>query len=207
MRKVIFTEEQLRRIIGEDVNGFVLDVSDGSEAPDNAYGTQVFSDYPDKDVETDVTTTDNFSRKKNRVNRLFARSRTYESINESNFDDAVGQNFGKNEKETIMAQGNSENSGKMLKNISNDIANGGTRNNTNQVRISRLKQQKKDDPAMFARNGGDKTLKALKSATRKVSTTNSTAQTDRNANPLTITPDAGNGTGNGHHNDNVIYYY
>ena len=106
-----------------------------------------------------------------------------------------------------MAQGNSENSGKMLKNISNDIANGGTRNNTNQVRISRLKQQKKDDPAMFARNGGDKTLKALKSATRKVSTTNSTAQTDRNANPLTITPDAGNGTGNGHHNDNVIYYY
>ena len=105
-----------------------------------------------------------------------------------------------------MAQSTDKNAGKMLKNISNDIQNGGARNNTNQVRLSRLKDQKQNDPAAFARNGGEQTMKALKNSTRKVSTVNSIPQTNADS-VLTDAPDIRKGTGKGNNSNNVIYYY
>lgn len=209
MRKVTFTEAQIRKILGEAADDFMLNLGDEGEIPGNAYGTQVFVNNIDPDANDDVTTTDNFSRKKSRTNRLFARSRTYESVNESTFDDNRGLNFGKNEKETIVSQGQSGNAGKMLKNISNDIDNGGTRNNTNQVRIHRLEVQKKEDPVAYANNGGDNTLKALKNATNKVSSVNTAVKDAMGSSPIAQTPDARKGTGAGHHknNGNTIFYY
>ena len=51
--------------------------------------------------------------------------------------------------------------GKMANNISKEMKKGGSRLNTTEVRLNRLEQQKKNDPATFAQNGGDKTIKAL----------------------------------------------
>jgi hypothetical protein len=209
MRKVTFTEEQMRRILGEAADDFILNLGDSGEIPGNAYGTEVFTNNIDPDANDDVTTADNFSRKRSRTNRLFARTRTYESVNESTFDDNRGLNFGKNEKDAIVSQSASDNAGKMLKNISKDINNGGTRNNTNQVRLSRLQAQKKSDPVAYAKNGGDNTVKALKNATRKVSSTNTAVKTAFDNSPINQTPDANKGAGKGHHENNEasIYYY
>ena len=209
MRKVIFTEQQIKRILGEDAADYLNSLDVAAEIPDNAYGTQVFVNNVDKDAEDNVTTTDKISRNKNRSNsggRLFARSRTFESVNESSFDDTKTKNFGKNAKENIL-NGAGEGAGKMLNNIANDINNGGTRNNTNQVRLSRLRKQEKEDPVTFAKNGGKETIKALEDSVGKEKNKHS-VPTQSNSNPIGITPNATSGTGKGHHSNNeTIYYY
>lgn len=209
MRKVIFTEEQIKRILGEDAADYLNNLDVAAEVPDNAYGTQVFVNNVDKDAEDNVTTTDKISRHKNRSNsggRLFARSRTFESVNESTFDDNRTKNFGKSAKENIL-KGSGKGAGKMLNNLANDIENGGTRNNTNQVRLSRLRKQEKEDPLTFAKNGGKETLKALEDSVRK-ETSKQTTFPQNNKGIESITPNSMSGTGPGHHsNKETIYYY
>lgn len=209
MRKVIFTEEQIKKIVGEDVADYLNNIDNAGEVPDNAYGTEVFVNNVDKDSEDNVTTTDRVARHKNRSNsggRLFARSRTFESVNESSFDDTRTRNFGKNAKENIL-NGAGEGAGKMLNNLANDINNGGTRNNTNQVRLSRLRKQAKEDPITFMKNGGKQTLKALEDSVGKEQSKQSTMSPSLD-NTVANTPDAMKGTGTGHHSDKeAIYYY
>lgn len=209
MRKVIFTEEQIKKIVGEDVADYLNNIDNAGEVPDNAYGTEVFVNNVDKDSEDNVTTTDRVARHKNRSNsggRLFARSRTFESVNESSFDDTRTRNFGKNAKENIL-NGAGEGAGKMLNNLANDINNGGTRNNTNQVRLSRLRKQAKEDPITFMKNGGKQTLKALEDSVEKEQSKQSTMSPSLD-NTVANTPDAMKGTGTGHHSDKeAIYYY
>ena len=209
MRKVIFTEEQIKKIVGEDVADYFNNIDNAGEVPDNAYGTEVFVNNVDKDSEDNVTTTDRIARHKNRSNsggRLFARSRTFESVNESSFDDTRTRNFGKNAKENIL-NGAGEGAGKMLNNLANDINNGGTRNNTNQVRLSRLRKQAKEDPVTFMKNGGKQTLKALEDSVGKEQSKQSTMSPSLDST-VANTPNAMKGTGTGHHSDKeTIYYY
>ena len=209
MRKVIFTEEQIKKIVGEDVADYFNNIDNAGEVPDNAYGPEVFVNNVDKDSEDNVTTTDRIARHKNRSNsggRLFARSRTFESVNESSFDDTRTRNFGKNAKENIL-NGAGEGAGKMLNNLANDINNGGTRNNTNQVRLSRLRKQAKEDPVTFMKNGGKQTLKALEDSVGKEQSKQSTMSPSLDST-VANTPNAMKGTGTGHHSDKeTIYYY
>lgn len=201
MRKVIITESQLEYILRE--TSYPLNNKTSAEMPDNAYGTEVAVNNLDKDAGEDVTITDNPSHKKTMSNRLFARTR---NVCEAEFDDNRSQNFGKNEKQNIVATANNG-GGKMVTNLANDIQNGGARNNTNQVRASRLKAQEKSDPVTFAKNGGKATLNALKSSTTKESNKNNAIPQVDNVN-LQI-PNQNNGIGNGHHSENEgnIYYY
>lgn len=212
MRKVIFTEEQIKKIVGEDVADYLNNVDIAAEIPGNAYGTEVSTDLnPDtaQNPKKKIPTTDKISRHKNRSNsggRLFARSRTFESVNESSFDDTRTRNFGKNAKENIL-NGAGEGAGKMLNNLANDINNGGTRNNTNQVRLSRLRKQAKEDPVTFMKNGGKQTLKALEDSVGKEQSKQSTMSPSLDST-VANTPNAMKGTGTGHHSDKeTIYYY
>lgn len=202
MRKIRITEKQLLHILKE--TSYPLDLSTSSDMPCNASGVEVAVNNMDKDADNDVTITDNPSHKRALSNRLFARSR---NICESNFDDNRNQNFGKNEKENIKKVANT-NGGKMVKNLANDIENGGARNNTNQVRISRLEKQKKKDPVAFNNNGGAKVLNALKSSTKKECNRNASEPKQLN-NSMDMQLKPLNNKTENHHSENEgnIYYY
>ena len=70
--------------------------------------------------------------------------------------------FGKNNDDYINHTANA-NGGKMASNIAGEINSNkkGSRNNTNQVRVSRMEDYKQNDPELFAKNGGEKTLNIL----------------------------------------------
>jgi len=203
--RIIITESQLKYILKEEC--YPLNIKDGTDIPDNIYGTQVAVNNLDKDASDDVTITDNPSHKRAMSNRLFARSR---NVCEAEFDDNRSQNFGKNEKSNIISTANNS-GGKMVSNLANDIQNGGARNNTNQVRASRLKAQKKNDPITFIKNGGNETLNALKSSTTKESNKNALTNVNSvQSNPMMQVPNQNKGTGKGHshgENEGNIYYY
>ena len=207
MRKVIFTEEQINRILGEGSDMFLDNFEEVKEIPKNAYGQEVFSDLgnADKDVpKNDVTTLDNKSQKMCGGHPFSVRKRR---VYESNFDDERVKNFGKNEKSAIVGQANSGNGGKMIKNIAKEIANGGSKVGTGYKRINDLEKEKKENPALFASNGGNETLKALKSSVTKSSNSHKT-QSPKLDSVMTQTPDVNKGSGKGHHSEQEnVYYY
>ena len=73
MRKVLFTEAQMKRILGES---YPLSTK-GGEVPGNAYGTEVSTNMTnvDADNKPSVTTTDKIAKEKTVGNRWFANSR------------------------------------------------------------------------------------------------------------------------------------
>ena len=208
MRKVIFTESQIKRILGEGNDMFLGDLDTAKEIPSTAYGDEVFTNVGniDNDDDPDVTVPDKFLKRRTRNNRLFARTRTYESVNESNFGDVRSNNFGKKETENIKSLA-ANGGGKMVKNIRKDIENGGTRDNTQRVRKSRLEKQKKENPVLFAKNGGNEMLRTLKSTTEKESAKQKSVST-ANSNLDTVFGNFQKDSGNGHHKEegNVYYY-
>lgn len=71
MRKILFTESQMRKILesegldnGLDVGGGYLDQDDGSEAPVNATGYEVFTDPTNDTRDGSVVTTDKIGNSK-----------------------------------------------------------------------------------------------------------------------------------------------
>ncbi len=57
--------------------------------------------------------------------------------------------------------------GKMANNISSEMKKNGSRLNTTEVRLNRLKQQKNNDPLTFAKNGGEATVRALETIKKR----------------------------------------
>ena len=208
MRKVIISERQLNNFLGEDYGTYLGDVKDSNGIPDNAYGTQVFTDNTDDDAVPNVTTGDNISQKRANSNFLFHRGHHGTVCEE--LDDEKSY-LGKKSKAYIQ-QVAQNGGGKMSKNIANKMENGGQRLNTTEVQKSRLKKEKKENPVLFAANGGNNTVKALDSMAKKqrnfgraLSDTEKT--TNVSNNPNIIIPDANKGTGKGHHSNNNVYYY
>lgn len=201
----MFTEKQMERILGEDLDIFLNKSSEGDgEINGNAFGNEVFSNLGNADDDvpnSDVTDADALSQKLAGGHPFSTRKRR---VYESNFDDERSNMFGRNEKQQI-----STFNGKMAKNLSKEL-NGeksAPRQNTLEVRASRLKQQKKSDPVTYAKNGGKQMEKALKSATNKMKAKHGVAQEIKD-NSMQQMPNANKGTGKGHHSEQEnVYYY
>ena len=97
--------------------------------------------------------------------------------------------------------------GKMVKNVSAEISSnkGGTRNNTNQVRISRMEDQKVNDPAAYAKNGGDATLKILKSQVKKTSAIHNAVHGE-DEKKTNVNPNVTSKTSEKKPNNGIIYF-
>lgn len=208
MRKVLFTEAQITKIMGEGILPYLSDAGNAADMPDNAYGTDIAVNNMDKDANPDVTTTDNFLKKRSniRYGYLAGTRRNFEESIQEDLDNEKVQGFGKNSDEFIANA--AQNGGKMISNVANRIQNGGQRLNTTEVELSRMKDAKKLDPVTYAKNGGDKMVKILKNTANRQRNSAASLR-DANANsqidtPLP-TPNVNKGTGKGHSTPKVYY--
>lgn len=209
MRKVLFTEAQLRRIIGEDVDGY-LDLMPAKDVPDNAAGYQVFSNPENIGADDDnakSVDTDNISLKKV-PGRVPFRRWGGAFLGEEVMDDMDVRKSGPIAKQKIANAAAA--GGKMANNMNSEKkATLGTlykrkhdlENNPNSLAMNG-KAVKKEIDAEIRR--AQNTGKAQRSADKNLkSITNS---------PLTQVPNAKKGTGKGHHSgeeteNGTIYYY
>ena len=176
MRKIRITESQYRRILESEEMGFPLDKKADDGKPDNFNGDKVAVDNVDKDAPNDVTIPDTIKRAKKGwfgMNRWPAFQRLPEG---RELDNMQNSGFGMKSDAVINAQAKNG-GGKMVQNVAGEINSNtrGSRNNTNQVRISRMEDDKENNPANFQKNGGDAMLKILKSQVDKTSTTSKAA--------------------------------
>lgn len=169
MKKIRITESQWEKILMAE-SAYPLDLKSDDEKPANFTEYEVAVNNNDPDAESNVTIGDKISKSETKpgwfgMNRYPAMHRLPES---AELDNAENSGFGVNNDAFINKSAKS-NGGKMVSNISNEINSDkrGSRNNTNQVRISRMENYKKNSPELFMKNGGDKMLDILKSQTKK----------------------------------------
>lgn len=172
MRKIRITESQYNKILESEL-GYPLDVKGDDEKPANFTGYEVAVDNTYNGAPDDVTTTDTVSTKRSRrgwfgMNRWPAMHRLPEG---RELDNRQNSGFGMKYDAQIAAKANNG-GGEMVKNVHDEIQSGtrGSRNNTNQVRISRMEDDKVNNPENFKKNGGEEMLNILKSQTSKTST-------------------------------------
>lgn len=118
MKKVIFTENQLKRIIGEDFTSYLPNEFDAKDVPDNSYGTEITtSDKLENGEMGDMPTTDKIRRMKSTQGPFTGYfGRTYGRIYEDN-QDLVNNRFGINStiRQDIENSANEEEKKKFLK--------------------------------------------------------------------------------------------
>ena len=151
-------------------SAYPLDVKNDDGKPDNFTEYEVAVNNTDNDAPDNVTIGDKIGKEETKpgwfgMNRYPAMHRLPES---AELDNAKNSGFGINNDKFINNIADS-NGGKMVSNISGEINSKkrGSRNNTNQVRASRMEKYKETDPELFIKNGGQKTLDLLKSQTKK----------------------------------------
>lgn len=174
MRKIRITESQLKAILEYEGTAYPLDTKADDGKPANFCGDEIAVNNLDPDAPNDVTTTDNVSKKRARRAQFginTARvSGAYRLEEGKELDNKQSSGFGM--KYDALINNKAENGGgKMINNVANEINSDtrGTRNNTNQVRISRMEDDKVNNPQRFQQNGGDDMLNILKAQTKKES--------------------------------------
>lgn len=172
MRKIRITESQYNKILESEL-GYPIDVKGDDEKPANFTGDEVAINNIDRDAPNDVTT--NIYRSRRGwfgMNRWPAMHRLPEG---KELDNRQNSGFGMKYDTQIAAKAN-DGGGKMIKNVHAEIQSDtrGSRNNTNQVRISRMEDDKVNNPENFKKNGGEEMLNILKSQTSKTSTAHKT---------------------------------
>lgn len=197
MKKIHITESQWRAIL-ESEFAYPLDVkSDGGKSECFTQG-EVAVNNIDQDAPNDVTISDTVKRSKEGwfgMNRYPAMHRLPES---KELDNIKNSGYGAKNNSYIKNTASSE-GGKMVSNISGEINSNkdGSRNNTNQVRIYRMENYKKNDPALFAKNGGEETLRILKTQTNKNAKSNAAKHSSdvktRNTNQVDTLNNENNG--------------
>lgn len=172
MRKIRITESQWKTIVESEL-GYPLDTTEDNPTPDNAAGVEVSPDIKGKCVPDSVSTTaDKYSEKRAKrqwfgINTSYGRG-AYRMEESRELDNVQNSGYGAKSDAQINSIA-SNGGGKMAANISMEVNSNkrGSRNNTNQVRISRMEDAKKNDPATYQKNGGDRMLKILKTQVKK----------------------------------------
>ena len=208
MRKIRITESQYRLILESEEIGYPLNTKADDGKPDNFTGYEVASDNTDDDAPMDVTDMDNVSDK-TAPNGWFGMRRfssMYRLPEGQELDNKRSSGFGVKYDAQITNQAKNG-GGKMVKNVSAEISSnkGGTRNNTNQVRISRMEDQKVNDPAAYAKNGGDATLKILKSQVKKTSAIHNAVHSE-DEKKTNVNPNVTSKTSEKKPNNGIIYF-
>ena len=170
MRKVIFTENQLKHILGENFDSYLPKSGYASENPENSYGTEVtVSDNGSNGDPMDTCTTDKIAKSRTPSISLFRRiSESKKKVNEENQELMSHQyNLGKGINNQIDALAAQNPNDKLLQNMSN---NKNMEHSTAKKRKHDLEAMKKENPERYASINGDKLLKSI----------NGKLETDRN---------------------------
>ena len=166
MRRVLFTESQLKEALGEDFMSYLPNSSMAAEEPDNSYGTEIgTSDKNCDGIETDTITTDKIAQQRSpRFPIWRASTGLHESkkkLNETNQDlTDMGKTFnlGKKLNNSIQQTANDNPNDKMLSNMANDE---NMTANCAYTRNNRLEHMKHDDPERYKRINGERLQKVL----------------------------------------------
>lgn len=165
MRKIRITESQWKLIMESELS-YPLNLKGDDGRPDNFSGYEVAVDNMDKDAPLDVTTSDAIKKSKEGwfgMNRYPAMQRIPEGVE---LDNSENSGYGLNNDAYIHNAAKSSDA-EMVNNISDEINSStrGSRNNTNEVRLSRMLGYKKSNPSLYQKNGGDEMVKILQSQT------------------------------------------
>ena len=162
MRRVIFTESQINEILQAE-SAYPLDIKGDDGRSDNFTELETAVNNTDKDISTNVTTSDNIKRCKKGWYLRSTLSNHYRLSEGDELDNMKTSGYGQ-KNDQFISKVAANNGGKMVSNLNAEIQSNkdASRNNTNQVRVSRLETQKKKDPATFQKNGGQRTLNILK---------------------------------------------
>ena len=209
MRKIRITESQWKTIVESEL-GYPLDTTEDNPVPDNAAGIEVGSDIKGKYVPDSMpTTADKYSTNRTKrqwfgINTSYGRG-AYRMEEGKELDNAQNSGYGVKADAQINSIA-SNGGGKMAVNVSAEVNSNtrGSRNNTNQVRISRMEDAKKNDPATYQKNGGDRMLSILKSQVKKNSD-KANASNERKTED-SITPQTGT-TEKKNKQNNGVYYF
>lgn len=164
MRKIILTEAQLKKIMGEDFTSYLPNSLDQGAEPENSELTQIGTVGKIDGERGTAVTTDKIAKSrcpKYPVWRTTSGLAEEENLNEEN-QDLVNMgntfNMGKNVNAMVSNVSNANPNDRMMKNIANDPNMNAS---TAYTRINRLKKMKVEDPARYVNIGGDKLLKTL----------------------------------------------
>jgi hypothetical protein len=174
MRKVYFTENQMKRLIGEDFESYLPQEVDASEVPDNSYGTEVSPSGKIDGEYTDNSWTDKVS-KEIVPKGPYGRRYTYggvvagvcesvkKKLNETNQDLQNTQfNLTKNLKSDVTAMAAANGGDKLLNNMSKEIQSGNGFNvKSAYKRLYDLKNMAKNDPERFKRINGQRLISVI----------------------------------------------
>lgn len=165
MRRVIFTESQINKILTLE-SAYPLDLKGDNGQPEYN-GNEVFANDPDPRFDDEkphnVSTSEKFKRCKKGWYMRSTLANQCKLEEGEELDNMKSSGYGiKNDAfiNSVAKNGG----GKMVQNVNAEIKSNtdGSKNNTNQVRILRLNRQKKTNPTAFMKNGGEKTLSILK---------------------------------------------
>lgn len=161
MRKVLFTESQLKSILGENFDTYLPKSGYAAENPDNSYGTEV--SLTDNDLDNnpvDTVTTDKIAKTRVcAIPRLRRIAEDKKKLDEENRD-LIGHsyNLGKSVNGMIDDMANQNPNDKLLQNMSNEK---NMKHGTAKKRKHDLEQMKKNDPQRFQTINGNRLLKNI----------------------------------------------
>ena len=174
MRKVYFTENQMKRLIGEDFESYLPQETDAGEVPSNSYGTEVSPSAKIDGEYTDNSWTDRVS-KEIVPNSPYGRrypctsvsagicESSKKKLNETNQDlQNTRFNLTKNLKSDVMAMAASDSGDKLINNMAQEIQNGdGFNTKSAYKRLYDLRNMAKNDPERFKRINGQRLISVI----------------------------------------------
>ena len=161
MRKVLFTESQLKGILGENFDTYLPKKGYAAENPDNSYGTEV--SLTDNDLDNnpvDTVTTDKIAKSRVcAIPRLRRIAENKINLDEEN-QELIGHsyNLGKSVNGLIDNMASQNPNDKLLQNMSSEK---NMKHGTAKKRKHDLEQMKKNDPQRFQNINGERLLKNI----------------------------------------------
>lgn len=166
MRRIIVTEAQIKKLLGENVYNGYLTQTNSCEMPHTAYSDEVSADEmefnPEYENEHFPITNDKIAKSLCHVPWGNRRAGSVQApsarpLTESNQDlDSMGKTFHHNN--TVKKIANNNQDVKLLKNIANEK---GATSNTLYVRKNRLNKMKDENPEQFKQIGGKEIVKDI----------------------------------------------
>ena len=168
MRRVYFTESQVRGMLGEDFMTYLPKETQASETPENSYGTQTATSGKIDGELTNPVCTDRVAKERMPA-APFGRRHLYAypgtGLYESNQDlENTRFNLGRNLKDTVVSAASNDNGDKLLNNMAKEAESGkGFSTNSAYKRLHDLETMRVNDPERFKRINGNRLMRNISS--------------------------------------------
>lgn len=213
MKKIIFTEAQMKHILGEDFVSYLNKDDNGCDIPKDSNIVD-YEEVTDTEPGMKPKTLDKYGREKVMSNPAFVRSyyttiyedKKKQKIDERNHElDGKTFNLGKKTSDTVNAVASNNSGDEMVNNMSTE--NGATANSL-YVRQNRLNKMKKEDPIRYARINGKQLQKGIKDTLNRATASTKTNKNQFQKTVNNMTPDANRGVAKGGNKEgNLTVYY